>query len=226
MCQSGTGSCGCGIPGRRVPPSLRARGALPAVGEGSAAGARRGGRSRAAVRPRLTSSSSRGTPGGTTPSCDRGARAGDRGRSGGAGGGRGLAVPGRCGGGSPSLSSSEAGIPSRGGQEPRPVPAASPGAGAALQGRRGRGGQRKTHGSVDCSETSVGNNSCGLEAARCWVRGALGAQARKRSVPLRLSIPRGPEQRGSTRRLLQMLIAPGFLYKTRVLSLALPFIIS
>lgn len=50
---------------RAARPSLRARGALPAVGEGSAAGARRGGRSRAAVRPRLTSSSSRGTPGGS-----------------------------------------------------------------------------------------------------------------------------------------------------------------
>lgn len=48
---------------RAARPSLRARGALPAVGEGSAAGARRGGRSLAAVRPRLTSSSSPWTPG-------------------------------------------------------------------------------------------------------------------------------------------------------------------
>lgn len=131
------------------------------------------------------------------PSCDRGARAGGRGRSRGAGGGRGLAVPGRCGGGSRSLSAPEAGIPSRGGQSPGQSRLRVPGPPAlcpGLQGRRGRGGQRKTHGSVGCSETSVGNNSCGLEAARCWVHtGALGAQ---RSIPLGLSC--GPEQRGST----------------------------
>lgn len=59
----------CGFAGRELrhprvaPPSLRARGALPAVGEGSAAGACLAGRSLAAVLPRVAAAPSLWAPG-------------------------------------------------------------------------------------------------------------------------------------------------------------------
>lgn len=144
------------------------------------------------------------------PSCDRAARAGGRGRSGGAGGGRGPAVAGRCSGGSGGSAPAAAGVcpPRCRGSLPgraEPVPAAAraaPGAGAALRGRRGRGGQSENSVEVlSLRRPRWETIALGLAAARRWVRGALGAWARKGRIPHPAAwqpsaLNCGPEERG------------------------------
>lgn len=99
------------------------------------------------------------------------------------------------------------GIPSRGGQQPRPVPlppALSPG---RRRAPRAKGAGRAEHklGEV----LAVGRPRWGTEQwlggwKQCWVRGALGAWARKRRIPhpaaWQLSgLEYGPEERGRDR---------------------------